>query len=144
MYLPVFNKIALPALQNMLAQTRNQMPHLLRPLAYTLEDFLDCSEIPCRFSHGQIKPLWERELNYRCPRLSSKSPPGTGLRGSQGKWRQGGRAGRTGNELLPLGQFPGVVPSSQTDWDAYSCLPDGVSMFVSSPKLQLERTVMQK
>lgn len=55
-----------------------------------------------------------------------------------------GRSQRTGNELLPFGQFPSEVPSSQTDWDAYSCLPDGVSMFVSSPKLQLERTVVQK
>lgn len=65
-------------------------------------------------SHGQINLPWERELSYRCPKPRTKSHPGTGLRGSCGKWREGGEAGRTGNELLPLGQFPSVVPSSQT------------------------------
>lgn len=99
------------------------------------------------FLMDKLNPFWETELSYRCPKPSSKRPPGGGLRQSQEEWRRVaglGRRQRTGNELLPFGQFPRAVPSSQTDWDAHSCLPGGASMCVSSPKLQLERTVVQK
>lgn len=61
--------------------------------------------------------------------------------GWQGWWGVGARSGKQASSLPAVSKSGS---SRQTDWDAHSCLPDGVSMFVSSPKLQLERTVMQK
>lgn len=69
------------------------------------------------FLMDKLNPFWETELSYRCPKLSSKRPPGGGLRQSQEEWRRVaglGRRQRMGNELLPFGQFPRAVPSSQT------------------------------
>lgn len=46
------------------------------------------------FLMDKLNPLWEKELSYRCPKSNSKSPPGTGLKQSQGMWRWSGKAGR--------------------------------------------------
>lgn len=160
--IPVFSMLALHAPENMPNQARNQKCPILgletspaKNMSFStvqkIPDLRSISQLQAlhadSFLMDKLNPFWETELSYRCPKPSSKSPPGGGLRQSQEKRRRVaglGRRQRTGNELLPFGQFPRAVPSSQTDWDLYSCLPGGVSMCVSSPKLQLERTVVQK
>lgn len=110
MHLPVFNKIALLALANRPNQAQNQSaPSLALRLYPPKQVFLGFPE-DSRSQNGsflqlqalcadsflmdKLNPLGERGLSYRCPKPNSKSPPGIGLRGSQGKWRWGGRAGR--------------------------------------------------
>lgn len=111
-HLPVFNKIALPALEIMPNQARNQnapswvlrlhVPKTNLSIIGCLEDSRSqnrrvsqlqalCAD---SFLTDKLNPLWEKELSYRFPKPNSKDVPGAGLRGSQRKWNLGGRAGK--------------------------------------------------
>lgn len=61
----------------------------------------------------------------------------------KGRW--GGKPGREPGDRKST-PAPEVVSKSDfffqpDEWDEHSCLPDGVSIFTSSPTLQLGRTV---
>lgn len=98
-------------------------------------------------SQRQVKLLLGEKTKPQMPQIQFQKHSRNGAQREPREWSQNGRAGwapENGNQLLPFSYFPRMVPSSHTDWDAYSCLLDGVPMLISSPKLQQEKTVMQK
>lgn len=81
------------------------------------------------------------------PQNSTPKPSRDRAQREPEKGRWGGRAGREPGDRKSA-PAPEVVSKSdfffETDkWDTYRCLPDGVSIFISSPTLQLGRTVTQ-
>lgn len=101
--------------------------------------------VHCLTSHEQVNPHIGKE-NYRCPKTQLPKPSRERAQREPEKGRWGGRAGREPGDRKSA-PAPEVVSKSdffQPDkWGAYSCLPDGVSIFISSPTLQLGRTVPQ-
>lgn len=99
------------------------------------------------FLMDKLNPFWDTELSYRCPKPCSKSPPGGG-RSDRARRSGGGWQGWEGARAREMSFCPSVIFQERFLPARLIGTHTAVSLVgfqcVSSPKLQLERTVVHK
>lgn len=96
------------------------------------------------FLRDKLNPLWERELRMP-PNSTPRALQGLSSEGAR-ETQMGWQAGREpeNSKRAPVPEVVSKRDFFQPDkWDAHSCLPDGVTVFTSSPTPQLDRTATQ-